>query len=208
MIIWIDINYAPKYPKQFLNYPQTAKILYIRELFVRYVVLSRENEILPKIEGFTMIKPTTPDDTDAVLALAQKLEMFDSDGLELIKASLADYFSGNSNDHWFSADENGLVGVIYCAPEAMTNGTWNVLMLLVDRDRQRQGYGSALISYVEQTLRDRGERLLIVETSSLDEFEPARQFYSKCGFKEEARIQDFYAAGEDKIVFTKALSAS
>ncbi len=63
-------------------------------------------------------------------------------------------------------------------PKPMTNGTWNVLMLLVDRDRQRQGHGSALMSYIEQTLRDRGERLLIVETSSLDEFEPARKFYS------------------------------
>ena len=101
-----------------------------------------------------MIRPITPGDTDAVLALAKKLEMFESDGLELIKATLANYFGGKSNDLWYSADENGLVGVIYCAPEPMTNGTWNVLMLLVDRDRQRQGYGSALMSYVEQTLRD------------------------------------------------------
>ncbi len=107
-----------------------------------------------------MIRPITPGDTDAVLALAKKLEMFDSDGLELIKTTLADYLSGNSNDRWFSVDENGLVGVIYCAPEPMTNGTWNVLMLLVDRDRQRQGYGSALMSYVEQTLRDLGSRKL------------------------------------------------
>lgn len=155
-----------------------------------------------------MIRPITPDDTDAVLALAKKLEMFDSDGLELIKATLSDYLDGNSNDLWFSADDNDLVGVVYCAPEPMTSGTWNVLMLLVDRDRQRQGYGSALMSYVEQTLLDRGERLLIVETSSLDEFEAARKFYSKCGYKEEARIRDFYAAGDDKIFFSKALGAA
>ncbi len=152
-----------------------------------------------------MIRPITPDDTDAVLALAKKLEMFDSDGLELIKATLSDYLDGNSNDLWFSADDNDLVGVVYCAPEPMTSGTWNVLMLLVSPDRQRQGYGSALMSYVEQTLLDRGERLLIVETSSLDEFEGARKFYSKCGFNEEARIRDFYAGGEDKIVFSKTL---
>lgn len=81
--------------------------------------------------------------------------MFDSDELELTKATLADYFGGNSNDLWLSADEHGLVGVIYCTPEPMTNGTWNVLMLLVDRDRQRRGYSSALMSYVEQILRDR-----------------------------------------------------
>ena len=154
-----------------------------------------------------MIRPVIPGDIDAVFALAKKLEMFDKHGLELIKATLADYLSGNSNDLWFCAEENDLVGVIYCAPEPMTCGTWNVLMLLVSRDRQRQGYGSALMSYVEQTLVDRGERLLIVETSSLDEFEPARKFYFKCGFNEEARIRDFYAAEEDKIVFSKTLES-
>ena len=152
-----------------------------------------------------MIRPITSDDTNAIIALAKKLEMFDRDGLELIKVKLTDYLGGNSHDLWFSADENCLVGVIYCAPEPMTRGTWNVLMLLVERDRQRQGHGSALMSYVEQTLRDRGERLLIVETSSLDEFESAQKFYSQFGFNEEARIRNFYAAGEDKIIFTKKL---
>ena len=152
-----------------------------------------------------MIRPITPGDTDAVFALAKKLEMFDTDGLELIKSTLTDYLSGNSKDLWFSAYENGLVGVIYCAPEPMTSGTWNVLMLLVSLNHQRQGHGSALMSYVEQTLGARGERLLIVETSSLDEFEPARKFYYQCGFNEEARIRDFYAAENDKIIFSKAL---
>ena len=152
-----------------------------------------------------MIRPITPGDTDTVLALAKKLEMFDADGLELIKATLTDYLGGDSNDRWFSADDNGLVGVIYCTPEPMTIGTWNVLMLLVDRDLQRQGHGSALMSHVEQTLRDLGERLLIVETSSLGEFKPARKFYSKCGFREEARIRNFYEPGNDKIIFSKAL---
>lgn len=96
-----------------------------------------------------MIRPITPGDTDVIISLAKKLDMFDTNGLKLIKATLADYFGGNSNKLWLSAKENGLVGVIYCVPEPMTQGTWNILMLLVDRDRQRQGYGSALISYIE-----------------------------------------------------------
>ena len=80
-------------------------------------------------------------------------------------------------------------------------------MLLVNPDHQGQGYGRALMNYIEQTLLERGERLLIVETSSLDDFESARRFYSKCGYNEEARIRDFYAEGDDKIVFSKTLKA-
>ena len=48
----------------------------------------------------------------------------------------------------------------------------------------------------------------LVETSGLPEFERARAFYRKCGYEEEARIREFYNAGEDKIVFRKALRAS
>ena len=88
----------------------------------------------------------------------------------------------------------------------MASGTWNVLMLLVDPDRHASGHGRALMERIEERLRDQGERLLIVETSSLDGFERAREFYPKRGFGEEARIRDFYASGDDKIVFRKALA--
>lgn len=50
-------------------------------------------------------------------------------------------------------------------------------------------------------------RMLIVETSGLPSFSGTRAFYVKCGCEEEGRIRDFYAAGEDKIVFRKVLRA-
>ena len=46
---------------------------------------------------------------------------------------------------------------------------------------------------------------LIIETSSLDEYAPARGLYRKLGYEEEARLRDFYDAGDDKIVFCKRL---
>ncbi|MEM9568294.1 MAG: N-acetyltransferase, partial [Cyanobacteria bacterium P01_E01_bin.34] len=85
-------------------------------------------------------------------------------------------------------------------------GTWNILMLIVHPDYQRQGYGSALTYNVESTLAAQGARLVIVETSSRHEFEPARIFYGKCGYTEEARVRNFYASGDDKIVFCKDLA--
>ena len=62
-----------------------------------------------------------------------------------------------------------------------------------------------MLHYIEQMLAVRGERLLLVETSGLASFERSRQFYRQCGFKEEARIREFYQASEDKIVFRKLL---
>ena len=45
-----------------------------------------------------------------------------------------------------------------------------------------------------------------METSGLASFESTRKFYRKCGYEEEARIREFYQAGEDKIVFRKLLT--
>lgn len=153
----------------------------------------------------TLIRKITSDETAAVIALAEASGLFNSDGIEQIRERLADYAGGN-NDLWFTAIDNDLVGVVYCIPEPMTDGTWNVLMLLVSPDSHGQGHGRALMSFVEETLAARGARLIIVETSSGAGFERARAFYPKCGYTEEARVRNFYTTGDDKVVFSKGLT--
>jgi hypothetical protein len=44
-------------------------------------------------------------------------------------------------------------------------------------------------------------------TSGLTSFERTPAFYRKCGYEEEARVREFYEAGEDKVVFRKGLTA-
>jgi ribosomal protein S18 acetylase RimI-like enzyme len=87
----------------------------------------------------------------------------------------------------------------------MTEGTWNLYLIAVHPKYQRQGRGAALLAQVEKILVERGERMLLVETSGLDSFDYVRSFYHKNGYEEEARIRDFYQVNDDKIVFRKTL---
>lgn len=80
-----------------------------------------------------------------------------------------------------------------------------MLAIAVAPGQHRSGAGSALVAKLEAVLRDRGHRILIAETSGLPEFERARNFYRQNSYAEEARIRDFWARGDDKIVFWKAL---
>ena len=157
-----------------------------------------------------MIRLTTPNDTTALIALAEASGLFEPNQTEEIAQMLSQHFSGetNSRDFWITDDDDGPVGVVYVAPERMTEGTWNLYLIAVHPDRQRQGRGRALLDYVEQMLAERGERVLLVETSGTEDFEYVRAFYRKSGYDEEARIREFYTAGVDKIVFRKALVAS
>ncbi|MDZ7970049.1 MAG: GNAT family N-acetyltransferase [Nostoc sp. DedSLP03] len=161
-----------------------------------------------------MIRPTIPDDTTALIALADATGLFEPNQLEELGEILSDYFGGSSDSDslrdgkrfWITDDDNGAIGVAYCEMERMTDGTWNLQLIAIQPDRQGLGRGATLLRYVEQTLIRRGGRILLVETSATPDFERTRTFYRKCGYEEEARIRDFYQAGADKIVYRKALS--
>jgi ribosomal protein S18 acetylase RimI-like enzyme len=155
----------------------------------------------------TMIRLSTLDDTTALIALAAVSGLFEPSQTEDLAQMLDRHFSdeNQSQDIWLTDDDNEPVGMAYIAPERMTEGTWNLYLIAVHPDRQKQGRGKALLSYVEQMLMERGERILLVETAGTDDFEYVREFYRQNGYEEEARIREFYTIGVDKIVFRKAL---
>ena len=156
-----------------------------------------------------MIRLTTPNDTSALLALAKATGLFESNQIEELAQMLSQHFNDEADSQgvWFTDDDNEPVGVAYVAPERMTEGTWNLYLIAIHPDRQRQGRGAALLRHVEKMLAERGERVLLVETSGLEHFEYVRTFYRKIGYDEEARIREFYKAGDDKIIFRKGLGS-
>ena len=153
-----------------------------------------------------MIRNTEHADMSAILAIVHGSGQFDSDGLAHVQRTLERHLTGAGDGLWLTADDGEPVGVAYCAPEAVTAGTWNLLMLWTREDRHRSGHGSALVRHVERALEHRGARLLIVETSGLPAFAAARAFYTKCGFEHEATIRNFFAEGDAKLVFTKQVA--
>jgi len=93
----------------------------------------------------------------------------------------------------------------FALPKPATDRTWELLMIAVKGDIQGKGRGTALLKHVENNLRTSGQRLLLVETSGLSTFARTRNFYLKCGYEQEARVRDYYAEGEDMILFRKVL---
>jgi ribosomal protein S18 acetylase RimI-like enzyme len=108
-------------------------------------------------------------------------------------------------EFWLTLEDKIPVGIAYCAPERMTVGTWNLLLIAIHANYQGAGNGAKLMRHIEDQLCVAGERVLLVETSGLPEFERTRNFYTKLNYETEARIRDFYQAGEDKVIFRKSL---
>ena len=77
--------------------------------------------------------------------------------------------------------------------------------IAVSRETQAKGVGTKLLKHVEQAAHQAGARLLVIETSSLPHYELTRRFYLKHSYEQDATIRDFYADGDDMVVFRKRL---
>jgi ribosomal protein S18 acetylase RimI-like enzyme len=127
---------------------------------------------------------------------------------DLLEGMLSDFFTNpETQDIWLTKLINEKpVAIAYCAPERLTAGTYNLYLIAVLKDFQGKGIGGELMNYIETLLKSEGNRVLLVETSGLPEFELTRKFYDNCSYTREAVIRDFYNEGEDKVVFWKKLT--
>jgi len=72
--------------------------------------------------------------------------------------------------------------------------------LAVAPDRQREGYGSALLEYVCAELAGDGYDQLRLSVLAVDE--RARQFYDSCGFQRLERLPDEFERGDGILLAT------
>lgn len=100
--------------------------------------------------------------------------------------------------------EGSLSGWICWGPTPCTLGTYDLYWLAVDPRLQGAGIGTALVAEMEHRLAGVA-RLIIVETAGRPDFAATRAFYEARGYLPTATIPDFYAPGDDQVVFVKVV---
>ena len=117
---------------------------------------------------------------------------------------------GQKDDYEFVGAfiDGKLIGYACFGPTPATDRTFDLYWIAVHPNAQRSGAGAALMGEVERQLQRRRARLLVVETSSRDDYAGTRLFYEKRGYAESARIRDFYAPGDDRVVLSKRFGSS
>lgn len=161
--------------------------------------------------------PLRPRDRARVAELLESTAVFSPEeievALQLFDASVADVGAAGADDahlgdYEFTGAFEGerLIGYACAGPTPATEGTFDLYWLAVDAAAQGKGIGTTLVREVERGLRDRGARMLLVETSSRPDYSNTRAFYARCGYTEAARIKDFYAPADDRIMLTTRLT--
>ena len=98
-----------------------------------------------------------------------------------------------------------MLGYACFGPHPLTQGTYDLYWIVVDPIAQGRGIGHTLLARVEAEVRARGGRLLLIETSGTPAYASARRLYETSGYCCEAIIHDFYASGDNLLIFSKDL---
>ncbi|MDZ4736265.1 MAG: GNAT family N-acetyltransferase [Rhodospirillaceae bacterium] len=104
------------------------------------------------------------------------------------------------------SDIGGSLGGYCCfGPIPLTQGAWDLYWIAVDPAARGQGIGRALIDALHEAAANEGCRAIYIDTSSRPDYAPAHRLYAAAGYRVAARLTDFYAPGDDKLIFTRAI---
>jgi ribosomal protein S18 acetylase RimI-like enzyme len=155
-----------------------------------------------------MIRPTVPEDTPSLVALAEGTKVFKPMEIQALREVLDDYHAHEKEVGHRSVTcekEGQVLGFAYYAPAPMTDRTWHLYWIAVKKDTHARGIGSQLLKHVEADIRNQNGRLLLIETSSLPHYGLTRNFYLKHAYEQTAIVKDFYADGDDMVIFRKRM---
>lgn len=102
---------------------------------------------------------------------------------------------------------NKLAGYTCYGPIPATESSFDLYWIAVSPSLQRSGLGRELIRETERRASELGARQMFIDTSGRDQYAPTRAFYERMGYEKAAVLEDFYAPGDAKIIYSKQLRA-
>jgi len=107
-----------------------------------------------------------------------------------------------------SEDGSEVLGYVCFGPTPLTESTYDLYWIAVDKSKHRGGVGKRLLKFTEEEIARRGGTMLLVETSSQETYGGTIQFYEKTGYELVGKIKDYYRTGDDKLIFMKKLEVA
>jgi ribosomal protein S18 acetylase RimI-like enzyme len=102
-------------------------------------------------------------------------------------------------------DGSEVLGYVSFGPTPLTESTYDLYWIAVDKSKHRGGVGKRLMKFTEEETVRRGGKMLLIETSSQETYGGTIQFYERTGYELVGKIPEYYKPGDDKLVFAKKL---
>jgi GNAT superfamily N-acetyltransferase len=153
-----------------------------------------------------MIRKLKPDDVNNIEAILKNIPNFNdaevSVAMELVNVAAAD--TGQTDYNVFVYEETGNVIGYHCTGKRpLTDAVYDLYWIVTDPGHKNKGVGKSLLTHAEEFVIQLKARWLLIETSSKESYEGARNFYLRNNYSIISEINDFYTLGERLIIFGK-----
>ena len=154
-----------------------------------------------------MIRQFELKDRNIIKNILAETKVFSSEeinvALELIDIYLND--KGQNDYRIFSfVDENDIVlGYTCYGKTPMTESTYDMYWIAVNPKCHNMSIGKKLLDFVEKEIVSLNGKLIVVETSSREDYLNTRMFYIKSNYQELSRIKNYYKDNDDLVVYGK-----
>lgn len=152
------------------------------------------------------IRSALPEDGQVILAITNRAENFTIVEIACVHELWDDYLTrGLISGYKFILyeDRDGVHGFACYGPRELTVGAYDLYWIAVDPGSRGRGVGQRLMQYMEDDVIKSGGYLILIETSGLPSYNPAQRFYENRGYTLQTRIRDFYAPGDDLLVYAR-----
>lgn len=141
-------------------------------------------------------------DVARIRALVESSGVFSPEEVR-VAGDLVDTTLSGTETYRFLLAERGasLLGYTCFDRVPFSTVSFDLYWIAVAQEMRGTGLASELMSRTATFIRAKRGTQIFAETSSREPYAAARAFYLKSGFEEAARFSDFYAEGDDKIVF-------
>ena len=148
------------------------------------------------------------EDEADIAALVARTGVFSEEEIAIARDLVRETRSGTPGaDYLFliADGKRGIDGYTCYGRIPGTDNRYELYWIAVDPDSHCHGLGRALIAASECDVRRRGGTHLFAETSTRDDYAPARRFYGANGYTCHAEVPDFHADGDGLAIFGKRL---
>lgn len=147
-----------------------------------------------------------PGDRQAVRRIVESTGFFSPAevdvAVELVDERLAKG-AASGYEFLFAEQDGRVLGYTCYGPIAATAASFDLYWIAIDKHCQNHGLGRRLMEQSEQRIAAAGGRAVYAETSNRPQYTPTRAFYERFGYTRAALLPDFYAPGDDKVVYVK-----
>ncbi len=153
-----------------------------------------------------MIRKLKPDDAVKIESILMNIDNFNDAevriAMELVNAAAADAEQTDYNVFVYE-EEGNVIGYHCTGKRPLTDAVYDLYWIVTDPGHKNKGVGKTLLSHAEQFVLQLKARWLLIETSSKESYEGARNFYLRNNYSIISEINDFYTLGERLIIFGK-----